>query len=168
MSAALLDSPSIRNWSRVRVWTNLGYLFLDYVVAAISTATALWFHFHYQDWALSGWWQVPVWAAAIFINGCVTHRIGLMGHESSHNLLVPNRKWNDILSDLLCFYPVFGSLMTVGVLNAVRVSADGLAAVTPPSRPRNLNDSTGRPPALILSDRVPRQPLAMCLTPSEK
>jgi fatty acid desaturase len=111
MSAALLDSPSIRNWSRVRVWTNLGYLFLDYAVAAISTATALWFHFHYQEWGLSGWWQVPVWAAAIFINGCVTHRIGLMGHESSHNLLVPNRKWNDILSDLLCFYPVFGSLM---------------------------------------------------------
>lgn len=106
-----LDTPSIRRWSRVRPWTNLFFLALDYLVAAISTGLALWFHFRYQDWGLHWLWHIPVWGAAIFINGCVTHRIGLMGHESSHNLLVPNRKWNDFLAEILCFYPVFGSLI---------------------------------------------------------
>ncbi|MBL9154784.1 MAG: fatty acid desaturase [Verrucomicrobiales bacterium] len=110
-SPALLDSASIRRWSRVRQWTNLGWLALDYLVAAASTALALWFHFHYQDWGLHWLWHLPVWGAAIIINGCVTHRIGLMGHEASHHLLVPNRKWNDILAEILCFYPVFGSLI---------------------------------------------------------
>lgn len=106
-----LDSKSIRAWSVVRPWTNLIYLALDYAVAAIATGLALWFHFRHEAWGLHWAWQVPVWGAAVIINGCVTHRIGLMGHEASHNLLVPNRKWNDILAELLCFYPVFGSLL---------------------------------------------------------
>ncbi|MCB1064421.1 MAG: fatty acid desaturase [Verrucomicrobiae bacterium] len=110
-SSKLLDSSSIRAWSTVRTWNNLVFLALDYVVAAIATGLALWFHFRYQDWGLSWWWHLPVWGAAVIINGCVTHRIGLMGHEASHNLLVPNRKWNDVLAELLCFYPVFGSLL---------------------------------------------------------
>lgn len=112
MSAAvLLDSPSVRRWSRVHRWTNLGCLLLDYLVAALSTTGALWFHFHYWQWGLHWLWHLPVWGAAMIINGCVIHRIGLMGHESSHNLLVPGRKWNDFLAEILCFYPAFGSLI---------------------------------------------------------
>lgn len=110
-STKLLDSRSIREWSLVRPWTNLIFLSLDYLVATVSTTAALWFYFHYQEWGLHWAWLVPVWGAAVIINGCVTHRIGLMGHEASHNLLVPNRKWNDILAEVLCFYPVFGSLL---------------------------------------------------------
>ncbi len=110
-SSTLLDSKSIRGWSRVRAWDNLAFLALDYLVAAAATGLALWFHFHYREWGLHWAWHLPVWGAAIIINGCVTHRIGLMGHEASHHLLVPNRKWNDLLAELLCFYPVFGSLL---------------------------------------------------------
>ncbi|MCB1230750.1 MAG: fatty acid desaturase [Verrucomicrobiae bacterium] len=110
-SSKLLDPRSVRDWSRVHAWTNLGFLALDYLVAAAATFIAVWFHFHYQQWGLHWLWNIPVWGAVVIINGCVTHRIGLMGHEASHNLLVPNRKWNDILAELLCFYPVFGSLI---------------------------------------------------------
>ncbi|MCB1088275.1 MAG: fatty acid desaturase, partial [Verrucomicrobiae bacterium] len=110
-STTLLDSPSVRRWSKVHRWTNLGYLFLDYLVVAIATGITLWVHFHRQAWGWHWAWELPFWIAAVVINGCVTHRIGLMGHEASHNLLVPNRKWNDILAEILCFYPVFGSLI---------------------------------------------------------
>lgn len=109
--SALIDPQSIREWSRVSTWGNLGFLALDYLVAGVATAFAIWFNLNYQAWGLHWAWNIPVWGAVVIINGCVTHRIGLMGHESSHNLLVPNRKWNDILAELLCFYPVFGSLL---------------------------------------------------------
>lgn len=110
-SAALIDSQSIREWSKVSTWGNLGFLALDYLVAAAAISTAIWFNLNFREWGLHWAWNIPVWGAVVVINGCVTHRIGLMGHESSHNLLVPNRKWNDILAELLCFYPVFGSLL---------------------------------------------------------
>ncbi len=108
---ALIAPTALRSLAKVHPWKNLGGLFLDYLTLAVVTGAALWFHFNYESLGLHWASQIPVWAIAIFLNGCVSHRIGLMGHEASHNLLVPNRKWNDILAELLCFYPVYGSLM---------------------------------------------------------
>ncbi|NNE93793.1 MAG: hypothetical protein HKN23_19250 [Verrucomicrobiales bacterium] len=107
----LIPPKDLRSYARVRPFENLFWLALDYLTLAISTGAAIWFHFRYADFGLHWAWQIPVWGLAILINGCVSHRIGLMGHEASHNLLVPNRKWNDILAELFCFYPVYGSLI---------------------------------------------------------
>ena len=46
------------------------------------------------------------------ITGVLIHRIGLLGHESSHYLLVPNRFWNDVLANLICFFPLWSSLVS--------------------------------------------------------
>jgi len=56
-------------------------------------------------------WTVPVWMLSALIIGCLQHRIGLMGHEASHNLLARNRVLNDILGELLCFLPMFASIV---------------------------------------------------------
>lgn len=106
-----LDSASIRRWSKVSPYANLASLGLDYLVAAMVSAAAIWFHLRHGDWGLHWLWQIPVWSAAMLVNGCVIHRIALMGHEASHSLLVPNRCWNDLLADLLCFFPIYGSLV---------------------------------------------------------
>jgi fatty acid desaturase len=52
---------------------------------------------------------VPFGVFTFLMTGCLIHRIGLIGHEASHGLLHPDRKLNDLLSDLLCFYPLWGS-----------------------------------------------------------
>ncbi|MCB1234544.1 MAG: fatty acid desaturase [Verrucomicrobiae bacterium] len=108
---SLLDAATVREATRVRPFANLGALAIDYLVAIVATGGAVFFQIHHRDWGLHPAWIVPVWIAAAVVNGCVQHRIGLMGHEASHHLLVPNRRWNDILAELLCFYPVFGGLM---------------------------------------------------------
>lgn len=110
-SIPLLDSPTVRRLCAVKTFANLLPLVLDYLVAAAAIGIAVWFHLNHRHWGLHWAWHLPVWGAAAVVNGCVFHRIGLMGHEASHNLLVPSRKWNDILAELLCFYPVFGSLL---------------------------------------------------------
>ena len=110
-SKSLLDSASIRKWARVSPYANLLSLALDYLVSAVATGLAMWFHIRHEEWGLHWAWYIPVWGTAMLVNGCVLHRIALMGHESSHYLLHPKRRWNDLLADLLCFFPIYGSLV---------------------------------------------------------
>lgn len=111
MSATLIDPKRIRTWTKVRPWRNLALLGVDYLTLALILGAAMWFAVQRPVWGLHWLWQVPVWAVAAFFVGIVQHRIGLMGHEASHYLLVPNRKWNDFLADWLVFYPLFAALI---------------------------------------------------------
>ncbi len=110
-AAQLLDAPSLRRWTTLRPYRNLAALAGDWffaIVLAIAVTTIL---YRYDDWGWSVWWILPIGIATFLLNGCLIHRIGLMGHESSHYMLVPNRKWNDILADLFCFFPIWSSLV---------------------------------------------------------
>lgn len=111
MSATLIDPKRIRGWTQVRPLRNLGLLAIDYTCVILVTGSAIGFHLAQSanDWHWA--WLIPVWGLAAFFNGILQHRIGLMGHEASHYLLVRNRKWNDILADLLIFYPMFAALI---------------------------------------------------------
>ncbi len=110
-AAQLLDAPSLRQWTRLRPYRNLMALAVDWT-CAIALAVGVMVFFHNMDtWGISLWWCVPVSIATFLINGCLIHRIGLMGHEASHYMLVSNRKWNDVLADLLCFFPIWSSLV---------------------------------------------------------
>lgn len=109
-SVPLLDSDSIRQWVRVHPLRNLGCLAMDYAVLALVQAALIYSLSHLDDWGLSKLWAIPIGMVGVVLTGCIIHRIGLMGHEASHHMLVTNRMWNDILADLLCFYPLWSSL----------------------------------------------------------
>tara|TARA_R110002096_G_scaffold273422_9_gene467267 strand:- start:1503 stop:2636 length:1134 start_codon:yes stop_codon:yes gene_type:complete len=64
---------------------------------------------HFEDWGVASWVSWIVGAFTVLMTGCFMHRIGLMGHEASHGLLVPNRVWNERLANLLCFFPLWSS-----------------------------------------------------------
>jgi fatty acid desaturase len=106
----LVDSRWLRERARVHPWRNLLCLGLDHLCIAVLVASAiafdLWRRVEEWPWIASA----PVWLPVALLIGVLQHRIGLMGHEASHYLLHPNRRWNDLLADGLCFFPVFGSL----------------------------------------------------------
>lgn len=106
----LLDSPTLRQWTAVHAGRNLLWLFLDYVTAAVIITLTVYFWHNREAWGLHFATSVIVGIVAVILVGCTQHRIGLMGHEASHYLLHPDRKTNDILAELLCFFPVFGTL----------------------------------------------------------
>ena len=79
-------------------------------------ASAFFVMTHLDDWGITGWarfwWSIPIALPFVILTGCIMHRIGLMGHESSHHMLLPNRRANDVLANLVCFFPLWSSLLS--------------------------------------------------------
>ncbi|MBI3468773.1 MAG: fatty acid desaturase [Planctomycetes bacterium] len=90
-------------------YTNLLCLAMEYAtLAAISVPTIAFCELH-ASWGLHWGWCIPVVIAAIFLNGAVLHRIGGLGHEGSHYILMKNRYLNELISDLFCMFPLFAT-----------------------------------------------------------
>ena len=106
----MLDAHELRKWTPVSRWRNLASLLRDYAIIGVIQVAAVFALTHLDNWNQSLFWAIPIVLVTVILTGCLMHRIGLMGHESSHYLLVPNRKWNDFLADLLCFFPLWSSL----------------------------------------------------------
>jgi len=90
-------------------FTNLFYLIRTYLFLAMVIAGTLWFY-HLQ--AEQGWnwaWNVPVTFVAIILIGAGQHQLTGLAHEAAHHILFKNRLFNDLVSDLLCMYPMYGS-----------------------------------------------------------
>lgn len=52
-------------------------------------------------------WLYPV---AIIIIGARMHALAILMHDATHYRFLKNRKWNDILSNLMIMYPIFSSI----------------------------------------------------------
>jgi len=109
-SQRLLPVSDLRQWTRVSPYRNLACVAGEYACVGLLHAASLTVILNLP----SAWWgillAIPVVLLTIFFTGCLIHRIGLLGHEASHNLLHPNRLWNDILAELLCFFPLWSSM----------------------------------------------------------
>jgi len=110
LKSKLLDSPTLRQWTSVHAGKNLFWLLLDYITAAIIITLTVFFWHNREAWGLHFSTSIIVGIISVVLIGCTQHRIGLMGHEASHYLLHPDRRTNDILAELFCFFPVFGTL----------------------------------------------------------
>ncbi|MBU6300135.1 MAG: fatty acid desaturase [Verrucomicrobia bacterium] len=110
-SGPLLDAASLRKFTALVPGRNLVHVFGDYACAALLQAGAITVFERYEDWGWPVWSLPPVALLTILLTGCVIHRIALLGHESSHYLLMRDRRWNEIMADLLCFFPLWGSLV---------------------------------------------------------
>ena len=53
------------------------------------------------------WAPWPLWLVAIFVIGNRQHALGVLMHDATHFHVNRNRRWNDMLADLLAGYPVF-------------------------------------------------------------
>lgn len=103
-SHRLLKPDDLRRWTKVSPWRNLACIGCEYLAIAIVHTINI--HLFMK---VGGWVVLPFGIFTFIITGCLMHRIGLLGHEASHKLLHPNKKVNDLLSDLLCFFPMWSS-----------------------------------------------------------
>jgi len=111
VTGTLLDAPTLRTFTTLLPGRNLTHVLLDYLCIVLLHGAAIFVFEHWRNWGWSAWVLFPVVAITVLLTGAIIHRIALIGHESSHYLLVGSRRWNDILADLLCFFPLWGSLV---------------------------------------------------------
>lgn len=111
-NSPLIDSGSLRNWTALIPGRNVLHVLSEYALLILLQATAFWCFHRAEAWALPRWSLIGLGAVTFVFSGCLLHRIALLGHEASHYLLLKNRKWNDILADLLCFIPIWSTLVS--------------------------------------------------------
>jgi fatty acid desaturase len=89
--------------------SNLIYFVRTYLyLAVVIGGTLAFYHFAAaNDWGW--WWNIPVTVVAIVLIGAGQHQMTALAHEASHHILFKNRYANDLASDWLCMYPLFGS-----------------------------------------------------------
>jgi fatty acid desaturase len=88
-------------------YTNLFYLLADYVTLISVLVGAAGFCHMRSGWGLSWAWNIPVVGLAVLLVGAVQHRFAGLAHEGAHYILLKNRFWNELVSDVLCMFPLF-------------------------------------------------------------
>lgn len=99
----------IRPLRRIDNYSNLPFLALDYLTLAAIVIPTVAFCLCRADWGLAWFWNVPVVTLAVFLVGGVQHRLAGLAHEGSHYILLKNRLANELVSDLLCMFPLFST-----------------------------------------------------------
>lgn len=99
----------IRPFRKLDNVTNFFYLAADYCVLAGTIAATIIFCEQRAAWGLGWYWTIPVVALAVFIIGAGQHRLAGLGHEGAHFILFRNRVLNELISDLLCMFPIFST-----------------------------------------------------------
>lgn len=90
-------------------YTNLAYLLADYLTLAVVLGGAAAFCELRGGWGLSWLWNIPVVTLAVLLVGAVQHRFAGLAHEGAHYILLKNRFWNELVSDVLCMFPLFST-----------------------------------------------------------
>lgn len=99
----------IRPFRQLDNYTNFFYLGADYLtLIAVLVATIAFCHNH-AAWGFDWYWTIPVVALAVGLIGAVQHRLAGLGHEGAHYILFKNRVLNELVSDLLCMFPLFST-----------------------------------------------------------
>jgi len=110
-TGTLLDAAALRKFTTLLPGRNVCHVLVDYLCVALLHGVAIFIFEHWRNWGRPAGVLFPVVAITVLLTGAIIHRIALIGHESSHYLLLRNRRWNEIMADLLCFFPLWGSLV---------------------------------------------------------
>jgi fatty acid desaturase len=89
--------------------TNCFYLAREYLFLGTIAGLTIAFYQYRGDWGLAWVWNVPVTLFAMVLMGAGQHRLTTLGHEASHYILFKNRKLNELVSDVLCMFPVLST-----------------------------------------------------------
>jgi fatty acid desaturase len=89
-----LDTATLRALGTRSLFPWLGNAVMDwFVIAAASAAVTLWPHFYTV-------------LACILIIGNRQHALAILGHDGTHYTLSRNAALNDLLTNMLCFWPL--------------------------------------------------------------
>jgi fatty acid desaturase len=83
--------------TRLEPWKTLVEIALDWAVILATLAAAVW---------LDRWFG---YVAAVFVIGARQHALLILMHDASHQRILPDRRWNERVSDWLCAFPHFVS-----------------------------------------------------------
>jgi fatty acid desaturase len=89
--------------------TNWFYIARAYVYLALVIGLAVTWYAHRRANDFHWAWDVPVTLAAIILVGVGQHHLAVLGHDGSHHTLFRGRLLNELASDWLCFFPLFGT-----------------------------------------------------------
>lgn len=121
MAAATIDSASIGSLQHPRIkerlqdlrrtdnYTNLYYLLRTYLYLGVVIGCAVWFYHNRADYGFPWWLTIPVTFVAVVLVGAGQHQLTGLAHEAAHHILFKNRLFNDLASDWLCMFPLYGS-----------------------------------------------------------
>lgn len=104
-----LDAEQIRRLKARDNSTNWRHLARVWGIVALTFASVIMVETFLNIEGLSQWWGLPVWLAAILLNGASQHQLGGAIHEGTHFLLFENKKLNEVASDWLAAFPIYTS-----------------------------------------------------------
>ncbi len=110
-SSSLLSSDSVRKWTSLIPGRNLLHILQEYFVLFLVLSATVVAMENGPEWGIPGWAVAAISVIAVIVTGIQFHRIALLGHESSHYMLMENRKLNDFFADVLCFIPLWSALV---------------------------------------------------------
>ena len=96
----LRQTDNLTNW----YYLARTYLYLAVVIGA-AVAGLEYVRLHDVGWG----WGVPIVLAAVVLVGAGQHQLSGLAHEGVHHILFRNRWFNDLASDVLTMFPVFGA-----------------------------------------------------------
>jgi fatty acid desaturase len=88
--------------------TNIVYLVGEYVGLISVLAGCAWSYWSWSAGHLSTSAFLPLAVLGVVLIAVFQHRLSGLGHEASHYALFRNRLANELVSDLLCMFPVMG------------------------------------------------------------
>ncbi len=86
--------------------TNIKYLLLEYLLLIAVLAACIGCYHGYQQGTLSAASFVPLALVGMLMIAAIQHRLSGLGHEASHYVLFKNLWANELVSDLLCMFPI--------------------------------------------------------------
>ena len=90
-------------------FTNLYYFIRVYAYFILVIGAAIAFYLNRAEWGLVWAWNIPVTILAITLVGAGQHQLTGLAHEAAHHTLFKNRLCNDLASDWLCMFPLYGA-----------------------------------------------------------
>jgi fatty acid desaturase len=109
---SLNDADLKEHLQRLRATDNLTnwyYVVRTYLYLALVIGGAVWF----DQWRIAAGWSwlasVPVFVVAIVLVGAGQHQLSGLAHEGVHHILFRTRYLNELVSDLLCLFPLYSS-----------------------------------------------------------
>ncbi|WP_164100711.1 fatty acid desaturase family protein [Candidatus Laterigemmans baculatus] len=95
--------------------TNWFYLARTYLAIALVVGGTIAFYQYRAESGISWLWNAPVTFLAILVVGALQHHLATLAHEAVHRVLFKNRYLNDLASEWLCSFPIFGSSFHYGL-----------------------------------------------------